>query len=529
MKVRYTVPSAVTRAAYVGNDVTVNFSVPFNFFDDSDLDVILVNDTTAVETVQVLTTNYTVTGGDGSTGTLTMLVAPATGYTLVIERDIPYTQEIDLEPNDPFPAEVTEEGFDRATMLAQQNRLEIQKSPKLPPTYDPDSDPEIRIPVPEAGKVLVGNDDEDGWENGKLGELSTADVPVILVDLEDGDILEYSDDASAWRNKTPPAYENDLPFGPLACWSRASSVGPDSGMRVPAVPGMTIAGEDGEEHFSVQQYFHPSTGHGLLFKWAADADLTKKANLVFPLTITQTAPLRGSTRVFSLYGQSGAGVIQPVRCEINYSLEDYQAIIDFDGKYRNGHETAVSELVVFPLTAPVFNSPLGVSGDIPENAKQVSVRLEFNPAGATLGTTAWYSISNLGMTLGAVPRHHYIDPNAVHAGERWYKSTYPHGTAPKNNPMFAGSLYCVARQVSVNQWGGDFYFPLNMETSPMVFVRSPQTGADNMVWNVTKAKDVAAQVKDVSSAGVAVAVAQGSSNVADYDVLRAHIVAESWL
>jgi hypothetical protein len=37
MKVRYTVPSAVTRAAYVGNDVTTVFSAPFNFFDDTDL------------------------------------------------------------------------------------------------------------------------------------------------------------------------------------------------------------------------------------------------------------------------------------------------------------------------------------------------------------------------------------------------------------------------------------------------------------------------------------------------------------
>lgn len=202
MKVRYTVPSAVTRAAYVGNGVTTVFSAPFNFFDDSDLYVVLVNDTTAVETVQVLTTNYTVTGGDGSTGSVTMLVAPASGYTLVIERNIPFTQEIDLEANDPFPAEVTEEGFDRATMLAQQNRLEIQKSPKLPPTYDPDSDPEIRIPVPEAGKVLIGNEDEDGFENAAIADLSVADVPTTIVSLANRDLLEYESAGAVWKNQT---------------------------------------------------------------------------------------------------------------------------------------------------------------------------------------------------------------------------------------------------------------------------------------------------------------------------------------
>jgi hypothetical protein len=202
MKVRYTVPSAVTRAAYVGNDVTTVFSAPFNFFDDTDLDVILVNDTTAVETVQVLTTNYTVTGGDGSTGSVTMLVAPPTGTTLVIERNVPFTQEIDLEPNDPFPAEVTEEGFDRSVMLAQQNKLEIQKSPKLPPTYDPDSDPEIRIPVPVAGKVLIGNADSDGWDNGDIEDISTADIPAVISSIADRELLEYDSGSVVWRNQS---------------------------------------------------------------------------------------------------------------------------------------------------------------------------------------------------------------------------------------------------------------------------------------------------------------------------------------
>jgi hypothetical protein len=197
MKVRYTVPSTVSRAAYSGNGVTVNFSVPFNFFDDSDLYVVLVNNTTAAETVQALTTNYTVTGGEGETGTLTMIVAPIAGVTLVIERNMPYTQEIDLEPNDPFPAEVTEEGFDRGVMLAQQNLLKINKSPKLPPTYDPDSG-EIRLPLPENGKLLSGKADETGWENVAISDLALADIPTLITGATDGDILEF--DGTNWIN-----------------------------------------------------------------------------------------------------------------------------------------------------------------------------------------------------------------------------------------------------------------------------------------------------------------------------------------
>ena len=210
MKVRYTVPSAVTRAAYVGNDVTTVFSAPFNFFDDSDLDVILVTDATGVEVTQVLTTNYTVSGGGGDNGSVTMLVAPPTGTTLVIERDIPYTQEIDLEPNDPFPAEVTEEGFDRATMLAQQNRLEIQKSPKLPATYDPDSDPEIRLPLPESGKLLAGKSDASGWENVTVASISTDDIPVLLSSVANMDRLIYKSSAGVWVNVPSTDYEGAI-------------------------------------------------------------------------------------------------------------------------------------------------------------------------------------------------------------------------------------------------------------------------------------------------------------------------------
>jgi hypothetical protein len=179
MKVRYTVPSAVTRAAYSGNGVTVNFSAPFNFFENSDLRVILVTIATGVETTQVLTTNYTVAGGGGEDGTVTMLVAPPTGTTLVIERAIPYTQEIDLEPNDPFPAEVTEEGFDRATMLAQQTLNRAKQSPKLPPTYDTDG-AAIAIPLPEAGQVLVGKSDASGWENSDPVDLGFTTLQAAL-------------------------------------------------------------------------------------------------------------------------------------------------------------------------------------------------------------------------------------------------------------------------------------------------------------------------------------------------------------
>ena len=200
MKVRYTVPSDQSRVGYSTNGSTTVFSVPFVFFDNTDLEVILVNNTTAVETVLTLTTNYTVTGGAGTTGSLTTVSTYASGSTLVIQREIPYTQEIDYEPNDGFPADVNEEGLDRATMQVQQVRRRARQTPQLPATYDPESG-DISFPMPEAGKTLVANAGETGWDNADIPTAGT-DLPTALVGLANYNLLEYDSASVLWRNQT---------------------------------------------------------------------------------------------------------------------------------------------------------------------------------------------------------------------------------------------------------------------------------------------------------------------------------------
>ena len=67
----------------IGNGVTTVFPTTFIFDSASDL-VVVLTDTNGVDTTQTITTHYTVTGGAGSTGTVTMLTAPATGQYLTI-------------------------------------------------------------------------------------------------------------------------------------------------------------------------------------------------------------------------------------------------------------------------------------------------------------------------------------------------------------------------------------------------------------------------------------------------------------
>ena len=72
-----TLSSTVNRTSTDGDGSAVNFSFPYLFFNQDDLTVILVNETTNVETTQTITTHYTVTGaGVAAGGTVIMGTAP---------------------------------------------------------------------------------------------------------------------------------------------------------------------------------------------------------------------------------------------------------------------------------------------------------------------------------------------------------------------------------------------------------------------------------------------------------------------
>ena len=96
-----TIAKTGSESSTAGNGVTVAFSFPFRFFDDTDLQVFVVLDSTGVATLQTLTTNYTIVNTDTEAGgTVTMVVAPAAGETLLIHREIPETQSTDYAAND---------------------------------------------------------------------------------------------------------------------------------------------------------------------------------------------------------------------------------------------------------------------------------------------------------------------------------------------------------------------------------------------------------------------------------------------
>jgi hypothetical protein len=149
-----TITTTLARVDYAGNGVTTVFPVPFVFFGPNELEVIERDQVTGLETTLVLGTHYTLTGGNGSTGTVTATPAPATGKAWTIRRLTLAVQNFDFSRNDAFPAESVERALDRATAIVQEARVLIERSLRVP-LSDPDTGLVLPANVQRASRLLA--------------------------------------------------------------------------------------------------------------------------------------------------------------------------------------------------------------------------------------------------------------------------------------------------------------------------------------------------------------------------------------
>lgn len=110
---------------------TTSFAVPFEFFDTTDLKVVVDG------TTKTITTHYTVSGGNGSTGTVTMSVTGATGgSTVIIYREIPLSRTTDFPASGAFPIATLNTELDRTVALFDDRKDRIDRSIRLLDTDD---------------------------------------------------------------------------------------------------------------------------------------------------------------------------------------------------------------------------------------------------------------------------------------------------------------------------------------------------------------------------------------------------------
>jgi hypothetical protein len=125
-RVSYSVSSGVTQTS---------FAVPFEFFDETDVLVYIDS------TLKTITTDYTVSGGDGTTGTITMSVTgPA---TVALVRDVTIERSTDFPTAGPFSI--------------QSLNVELDKQIAIDADLEDQIDRAVRSPIEEFTTMTLPN------------------------------------------------------------------------------------------------------------------------------------------------------------------------------------------------------------------------------------------------------------------------------------------------------------------------------------------------------------------------------------
>ena len=141
-RVSYTVSEGATQTS---------FTVNFEFFADADLNVFVDN------TLKTITTHYTVSGGNGSTGTVTMSVTGASGgSTVVITRDIALERTTDFPTQGAFNISSLNTELDKLVAIDADVDDTIGRSIRL---QDSDASASMELPLKASrvGTVLGFN------------------------------------------------------------------------------------------------------------------------------------------------------------------------------------------------------------------------------------------------------------------------------------------------------------------------------------------------------------------------------------
>jgi hypothetical protein len=148
-----TITATPSEIAYSTTGGIASYAIPFPFDTSADLKVTL---TDSSGNISIITTGFTITGGGGSTGTITPSPVFADSQTLTILDNPVLTQPTDYTDNDAFPADSHEKALDRLTRICKRLYQQVQRSIRTS-DGDPITDNTLGSVENRKGKYLFFN------------------------------------------------------------------------------------------------------------------------------------------------------------------------------------------------------------------------------------------------------------------------------------------------------------------------------------------------------------------------------------
>ena len=271
-----TITSTISKVSYSGNGSTTVFAITFVYYDDTDIRVILRTDSSGAESVFTDGTEYTISGGSGATGTLTIETTPtdftpASGTTLIIKSNRSNTQGVDLPVGGDIPSDQLEQGLDKIVRLVQQESEELDRAVQLSETSPTTN---LVFPEPAAtGNIIGWNAAGTNLANIEVGDV-TAFNDILFTGKATGDMIRFN--GTNWVNRTATETLSDL----------------------------SAAGTGLANTFSAAQIFSSTTKH------TGTQTLTKGADLASAATVTLGTDgnyfdVTGTTTITAINGIAG--------------------------------------------------------------------------------------------------------------------------------------------------------------------------------------------------------------------------------
>lgn len=180
-----TISTEPTPLSYSGNGATTAFPITWKYLAKSHV-VATLRNADDTETLWVLDTNYTLTpAGVDAGGTLTALVAPATGTTLNISLDPPNTQTSSFPLGGEFPSTATESALDLSAQRDGKLEALFNRALRVPKT-DTQSDTDLELPIDSDRASMLLGFDADGKpiaSPGTGGTTTSAFMATVVDDL----------------------------------------------------------------------------------------------------------------------------------------------------------------------------------------------------------------------------------------------------------------------------------------------------------------------------------------------------------